>query len=165
LVGSADHREAELDRGPGIWRGAALETAWFRAVLSFGLVFAVYANTLSNDFVWDDRLTVASDPRPLGEILTEPTGAYYRPLVMASFALERRLWGSSPLGFHATNLLCHAGVAWLVGTLALELGFDARLALLSAALFALHPVQTEAVAYISGRTDLLCALFLLLAVA
>jgi hypothetical protein len=80
---------------------------------------------------------------------------------MASFALDRACWGGAAWGFHLTNLVAHAAVAWSVGELAVVLGAGAPAALASALLFAAHPVQTEAVTYVSGRTDVLCALFAL----
>lgn len=94
-----------------------------------------------------------------GDTLGARTGAYYRPLVLLSFALDRALWGGAAWGCHLTNLLAHAAVAWGVGTLAAALGASAGAALAAALLFAAHPVQTEAVTYVSGRTDVLCALF------
>lgn len=129
---------------------------WWRAAATVALAAACYGNTLGNDFVWDDRLT-AVEPAPLGR----RTGAYYRPLVMLSFAADRAAWGVLPAGFHLTNLLAHAGVGWLVGALAQALGASPGPALAASLLFVAHPVQTEAVSYVSGRTDVLCALFAL----
>jgi hypothetical protein len=139
-----------------------LASARLRAGLLALLGVALYANSLTNDFVWDDRLTAAR-PAGLLAIATEGTGAYYRPLVMLSFALDRLLWGASPAGFHVTNVAAHLSAAWLLGALAQHAGLGAGAALASALAFAAHPVQTEAVTYISGRTDVLCALFTLLA--
>jgi hypothetical protein len=120
------------------------------------LAAAFYGNALGNDLVWDDRLSAAAPASLLGR-----TGPYYRPVVFASFALERTLWGGAPFGAHLTNVLCHVGVAWLVGALVRSCGLGAGAALASALVFAAHPIQTEAVTYVSGRTDLLCALFAL----
>ena len=139
-----------------------MREAWRRAGAVLLLVAICYGNTLGNDFVWDDRLS-ALTPASAATILTRRTGAYYRPVVMLSFAADRTLWGRNPVGWHVTNVACHAAVAWLVGTLAVALGTTGGVALASALLFAAHPVQTEAVTYISGRTDVLCALFVLLA--
>jgi len=71
------------------------------------------------------------------------------------------LWGTSAFGFHLTNLLAHAAVGSLVGTFAEVLGATPGAALAASLLFVAHPVQTEAVSYVSGRTDVLCALFVL----
>jgi hypothetical protein len=137
-------------------------SAWLGAALVAGLVAAYYAPSLGNDFVWDDRLTAAAPPG-LETILTERTGAYYRPVVMLSFVGDRQLWGLSPAGFRLTNLVCHLLVACLLLNLSRALGLTAGTALAAALVFAAHPVQTEAVTYISGRTDPLSALFILLA--
>ena len=123
---------------------------------------ALYANALRNDLVWDDRLTALHAAAHPAAALTERTGSYYRPLVMLSFALDARLWGGAAAGFHFTNVACHVAVAALVGTLAAAVRLGAGPALASALVFVAHPVQTEAVTYVSGRTDVLCALFVLL---
>jgi hypothetical protein len=136
---------------------------WRRAGLVLGFGALLYGNTLANDLVWDDRLTArAASDHPLAA-LTSRTGSYYRPVVMLSFALDGALWGDRPAGFHATNLTAHVAVACLTGALAAAVGLGPGAALASALVFVAHPVQTEAVAYVSGRTDVLCALFVLLA--
>jgi hypothetical protein len=143
--------------GPGNGRRG---DGWLRLGALVLLVGALYANTFGNALVWDDRLTAAV-PHDLGAILTQRTGAFYRPLVMLSFALDHALWGTSPAGYHLTNVACHVAVAWLLGALASALGLGAGAALASALVFAALPVQTEAVTYVSGRTDILAALFAL----
>jgi len=65
----------------------------WRWVILLGVALALYAGTLWNGFVWDDLLT-AVPSRPLGEVLTQRTGMYYRPLVMLSFALDRAVWAT-----------------------------------------------------------------------
>jgi hypothetical protein len=122
---------------------------------------ALYGNVLGNDLVWDDRLTPA-DAGGLGSVVAGRTGSYHRPAVMLDLALEHRLWAGSAVGFHATSVAYHLAVAWLVGALAQALGLGAGAALAAALVFAAHPVQTEAVSYVSGRTDVLAALFALL---
>jgi hypothetical protein len=134
-----------------------------RAALTTALVVVLYGNTLGNDFVWDDRL-LARSPPPLGDVLGARTGPYYRPLVMLTFHADRALFGDRPAGYHATNLLAHAATSVLTGELAVAVGLGPGAALAAALAFAAHPAQTDAVSYVSGRTDVLCALFLLLAV-
>lgn len=129
-----------------------------RLAAALALATVLYGNTLANDLVWDDRLTATA---PLA--LAVPTGAWFRPFTMATFAIDRRLWNDWPAGFHLTNLCLHAGVAWLLGALVVDFGAPAGLALASTLVFLAHPVQSEAVAYVSGRTDLLCALWSLIA--
>lgn len=134
-----------------------------------------FAPALRNGFVWDDRMLILENPA-----LSEPGAAwkafgrdywsgirasgaadYYRPLAFVSLAGDRALHGAAPRGYHATNIVLHAAVALLLALLLLELGAGALPAGLGAALFAAHPALTEAVAWISGRTDPLAAFFVL----
>ncbi len=132
-----------------------------RAAAVAATVAALYGATLGHELVWDDRLTAAAATNARRALA--PTGAFHRPLVMLSFALDHALWGGAAWGFHLTNLVLHAAVSWTVGALAVALGTGGGAALAASLLFAAHPVQTEAVTYVSGRTDVLCALFVLLA--
>jgi hypothetical protein len=87
---------------------------------------------------------------------------YFRPLVTLSFLGDHAVWGMRPFGYHLTNLLLHLGTTVLCLDIARRVlrssgsGFSAWAA---AALFALHPCHTEAVSWISGRTDLLAGFF------
>ncbi len=141
--------------------GGPLENAALRAAIVAATVAALYGNTLGNGFVWDDRLTAAASP---GGLLRPNPRTYYRPVAMLTFAADRLLWGEDPTGFHLTNILCHGLTSWLLLGLCRTLGMRSGAALAASLLFAAHPLQSEAVAYISGRTDVLCALFALLAV-
>jgi protein O-mannosyl-transferase len=95
--------------------------------------------------------------------LARESRAFWRPLVLASYALDWSLGGGSPLVFHFTNLLVHALNAVLLLHLLRGWVGSAWASATGAMLFALHPVQTEPVAWIAGRTDSLCVLGLLLA--
>ena len=87
---------------------------------------------------------------------------YWRPLVTASYALDWQL-SHGPLVFHLTNLMMHAAVCVLVFVALRRWLASTWPAFAAAALFAIHPTKAECVAWISGRTDLLCALGVLLA--
>jgi hypothetical protein len=132
----------------------------WRWPILIGVALALYVGALGAGFVWDDLLT-AAPARPLRQALTQRTGSWYRPVVMASFAVDRALWGAWPPGFHATNVALHVAVAGLLASLAHAAGLGAGVSLAAALVFLAHPVQTEAVTYVSGRTDVLCALFAL----
>jgi hypothetical protein len=104
-------------------------------------------------FVWEDDIYVTSNP-----LLTAPDGlsriwfsldspSQYFPLTYTSFRLERPLWGMNPAGYHWVNLLLHTAGALLVWRLLKRLGVPG--AWLAAAIFALHPVQVESVAWIA----------------
>lgn len=129
-------------------------------LLLLAVTAVVYLPSLRNGFVWDDRPRIAENPQletlaGAWHSATSVDGAAWQPVVFASYALDAALWGRTPAGFHATNLLLHllnvAGVVWL----ARRTGAAQPAALLGAAVFALHPVQVEAVAYLSARADLL----------
>jgi protein O-mannosyl-transferase len=134
-----------------------------------------YARTLSFEFVWDDVLLVARSQR-LREWSSLPTvlashfwsevhegSHYYRPLVSLSYFLDLHVWGLDPLGFHLTNLLAHLATALAVLVLARRLTGNLLAASIAGVAFALHPIHTESVTFISGRTDVLSTLLFLLA--
>ncbi len=141
------------------------------AALLVAAVFAVYARSVFAEFVWDDEhfvrsnLTLASWhtlPRIFLESTTSGAGLksdFYRPSQSITHFFDLHLWGADPRGHHLTNVLLQAATTlavffWL-STLAPLEG-----ALAAAALWALHPLQVEAVAYISGRGDILAVFFL-----
>lgn len=140
------------------------------------LAIGAYLNTLSHAFVWDDKFLIAQNTAiqhlrnaPVAFISdfsppNDPSrkSGYYRPITTLSYMIDVALWGNNPRGFHGTNVLLHALCSVLVYVFAASLRIHPSTALLAALLFALHPVHTESVAWISGRTDLLCTLFLLL---
>jgi cytochrome c-type biogenesis protein CcmH/NrfG len=141
-----------------------------------------YLNALNNPFVYDDHDTVIANPSLID--LSNVTFLFlyspFRPVVNLSYALDRWLWNYRPLGFHLTNILLHASVVVLLYLLLRRIladsGGDARptrrvpdsgaaaVALASTMLFAAHPIQTEAVAYVSGRSELMCGVWFLAAV-
>jgi tetratricopeptide (TPR) repeat protein len=138
------------------------------------LVCAVYAPTLTHDFVWDDAFVIVNNPlleHPaniprlfLSEDTIEESTGYYRPVTYASFALERALWGVNPAGYHGVNLLLHLLVVLLLSRVIATLFRSERLAWITALVFALHPVAAETVNFLAGgRNTLLAACFGLLA--
>ena len=148
-------------------RGAAV------AVLLATLL--AFARTLAYDFVWDDALLIqrsqrlqqwTSLPAVLGSHFWSEVhegSHYYRPLVSLSFFLDVQAWGFNPMGFHLTNLLAHLATALAVLALARRLTGSVLAAAVAGVAFALHPIHTESVTFISGRTDVLATLFFLLA--
>jgi tetratricopeptide (TPR) repeat protein len=144
-----------------IWRPFA--EGW----LLFCLVFLVYAPSFSSSFIWDDDdyVTENSTLRSLSglrRIWVEPeaTPQYY-PMVFTTFWVERHLWGLSPAGYHLVNAALHAGNAVGVWLILRRLAVPG--AWFAAALFGLHPVHVESVAWVTERKNLLSASFYLLA--
>lgn len=133
----------------------------------------VHVGALGNGFALDDVRLVENNPaiaslarvpklfvEPYWNVAGESYGIY-RPLTVASFALNRAIAGAGPFGFHAVNVLLHAAVAALAWLAIRRMGTHYGTALLGALLFAVLPVHTEAVANVAGRAELLAALFVL----
>jgi tetratricopeptide (TPR) repeat protein len=148
------------------------------AVLLVVITFAAYAPALRNNFVWDDTALVFRDPLirswqliPEGFqhflFIDATPSDFYRPIQRLTYLLDYAAFIFKPAGYHFTSLLCHAGAALAFLLLANELlrlwNFEERqrrwLAFMAALVWAVHPVHTAAVAYVSGRADPLAALF------
>ncbi|MCX6932915.1 MAG: O-GlcNAc transferase, partial [Verrucomicrobia bacterium] len=149
---------SELQRsGQGRWRNL---------VFGLGLVTAVvlcFSPALPGDFLWDDDLHITANPTivgPLGlkEIWTTAAANYF-PLVLTNFWVQHALWGLNPFGYHVVTLLFHALAAVLLWRVLVRL--NARGAWLGAALWALHPVQVESVAWICELKNTQSAVFFL----
>jgi protein O-mannosyl-transferase len=112
------------------------------------------------------KLAFLSDPTNAAALFKQPVFAlsYYRPLLTLSFMIDAVIC-AKPVMFHATNLLLHLGVVTLLWRSLLVLEFTPRAATIGAAIFAIHPVQVHAVAWIPGRNDLLLAAIALPAIA
>jgi protein O-mannosyl-transferase len=126
-------------------------------------VFLFYANALANGFVFDDQ-NHALGNRMLRSLANIPAmlTASYRPLRDISYALDFAVWGERAFGFHLTNILIHAANTLMVFVLVRRMSAETLVATFAALIFALHPLQTDAVTYISGRRDVLFTLFYLL---
>ncbi|MEE8359476.1 MAG: tetratricopeptide repeat protein, partial [Candidatus Omnitrophota bacterium] len=128
-------------------------------------------------FLWDDNAFIKSNQyvkslSTLPQLFTKNFGQgvgkrylFYRPLQMATYALDYSIWKLDPRGYHITNIILHIlaslGVYWITSLLFK----DKRLSLFTAALFAIHPIHVGAVSSIAGRADPLVAVFLLAAFA
>jgi tetratricopeptide (TPR) repeat protein len=153
-----------IDRG----RAASFEVG--PAVVVFAAAFLAYAANLGNGFVYDDRFVVERNPLVQsldfwGLVSTSYWGeivdaGLYRPLTLLSFGVNRAL-GASPFGFHLVNDLLHAFASVLLLMTAGALGLSRAGSLAAGLLFALHPVQSEAVEAIVGRADILAVGFTL----
>jgi tetratricopeptide (TPR) repeat protein len=129
-----------------------------------------YLNALGAGFTLDDEPNIRTNAAVIGgidpiRILASPLypGDLYRPFTALTFAVNERLTPGAAAPFHAVNIVLHAAVTALVFQLGLRLFASARIGTVAAALFAVHPIHTEAVTSLVGRTELLAALFGLLA--
>src|SRR5262245_40256902 len=127
-------------------------------------VLVCYWNSLENGFVFDDEFLVNTFGRPqdfshLLRILSDS----YRPIRNASYVIDFLLWGRRPFGFHLTNVLIHTGNTLLVFFLIRRFPVRPVVPLVAALIFAVHPIQTDSVTYVSGRRDVLFTLFYLAA--
>lgn len=140
----------------------------FLALLGAGLL--VFARSLGNDFViWDDDTLVYKNPlvlhlnwSTLRGIFTTYDPELYVPLTLFTYQLEYLFFGPNPFIYHLDNLLLHVVNAFLVLQLLRRLGLRDGIAFGCALLFLVHPLNVEAVAWISARKDLLAVLFTLL---
>ena len=129
-------------------------------------VGVVYVNSLDNEFLFDDIETIVELHRPgagpFNQIETLLGGrSAYRPVRSASYAMDYAISGLDPWGYHLTNITLHGLSAICVYLIARTLFASPLPALLAALLFAVHPIQTESVTYLSGRRDALSGLFVL----
>lgn len=152
----------------------------FLFYLFVGLIsFAVYVNALSDGFVFDDESVVLGDPSiehlsnipkyfTAQEGFHKVIGRYYRPVISASYAIDYAIGGLKPFGFHLTNIIIHVINTLLVFKLLLLIfspkdGKKSKTLLYAvffgALIFAVHPIHTEAVTWVSGRTDSLSFTF------
>lgn len=172
-------KAAEMAAGMDARRPSAAALSWRRwvpAVLGLLLLATVpMLPALQGEFLdWDDpyyvthnfriqqlswanvadlfRLEPRNGPIPNGQ---------YTPLAELTLMVEHRLAGLTPWVYHATNLLIHVANVFLVYVLLRKLRADRPWAWLTAALFAVHPLHVESVAWIAERKDVLCALFYL----
>jgi tetratricopeptide (TPR) repeat protein len=128
------------------------------------LTFAAYAPVFHAGYVWDDDSWLTGnpaipDPHGLHTIWTSVPRMQYYPLLFTSFWVEYRLYGLDPLGYHIVNVLLHACNAFLVGLILRA--FRVPGAFWVAALFAVHPVHVESVAWVTERKNVLSGFFYL----
>jgi hypothetical protein len=145
---------------------------WWPAFLVVLLACLAYANALQASFQFDDWAVIVRDHTVQGISAWWDSMPGMRPLLKLSYAVNHAS-GAGVVGLHAANVLIHAGngllILVLVRRFAAQLGMTPAgagwLTLGSAVLFVLHPVQTEAVTYASGRSVSLSALFALASIA
>jgi TPR repeat protein len=145
----------------------------FAPVFLFIVCVSVFANSPFSGFVWDDKDIIEgregfyNDLRNVKKaflmadtVRLEDKTPYYRPFTYLTFFFDYNLWRLNPFWYHIENLLLHASVVILFYLLILKVFEKPRIAFFAALLFSVHPVNAEAVNFISGgRNTLLCAVF------
>ena len=154
--------------------------SYFRYILIVA-VFVVYGNSLFNQYALDDAIVITENKfvkqgiDGLGDIFTTESftgffgfdkqlvaGGRYRPLSIATFAIEHEFFGRNPFVSHFINVLLYAFVVLLIFKLFEKSKIvSSQVAFLIALLYALHPIHTEAVVNIKGRDEILAFLFVL----
>lgn len=159
---------------PGSRRSLRLDAYWVLPALLLGV--AVYINTLDGAFVYDDqrqivRNTLIQDDSQIWRALTSDVWAfkggeqavsnYWRPSFVLWMMLHFRWFGLETFGWHLTNVMLHLAVVLMAFSLLRRLDLSRQVAGAIALIFAVHPVHTESVAWISGSPDLILCLALL----
>lgn len=141
------------------------------AAALFALAAAAYARTVGFDFVGhDDNEYVYQNPQVLAGLsrggaawaVTTCHFMNWHPVTWISYQLDATVWGVNPAGYHLTNLLLHAANTALLFLVFVRATGAAGRSAAVAALWAVHPLHAESVAWVSERKDLLCGLFWLL---
>lgn len=174
-----DSGRASVSFWGSVWQWCGAHPGLSFALLSGLWVMALYWRALGAPFIYDDLDQIVNNPA-LGSLhatfhrfwlapvaftseFRGAGGSTYRPLYWLSLAIDRRVWGAGGAGgFHFTNLLIH----WANGVVGFLLLRRLRVPVLTAVVAAIvwlgMPIDTEAVAWVSGRAYLLCGFFLLL---
>jgi tetratricopeptide (TPR) repeat protein len=154
-------------------KSAPIQLPWKFSLGIALLALLPYLPAVFHDFTFDDASIVANNPAVqewgrwkkifVSEYWPGGKAAIYRPITILSFALECAIHGPGPSGFHLVNILLHAGTSLLVLHVSTQIFGVGWAAVLSAGLFAVHPIHTEVVSGVVGRSELLSALLVLCA--
>ena len=150
-------------------RLARLRRRWAAWLVALALL--AYGPALAGDYVFDDLHSIAENPAVhdvanIGRFWTDPaafsrgSGHMYRPMLLTSFALNMA-WSAAPWSLKLGNVLLHVGVVWLLFRWLADAGRSLRAAAVAAAVFAVHPLASEAINLVSARSELLSTLGLL----
>ncbi len=148
-----------------------MQKKYLYIIVIFLLSSIVYLNTLRNGFVYDDKDLILNNSQvkeaSLGKIFSTPFWGerkfgLWRPITVLSFRLDYLVDKFSPFIFHFTNIMFHSLVALTLYFFFLLLTDKENLSFFSSLIYAVHPIHTEAVSWIAGRSEILSALFFLL---
>jgi Tfp pilus assembly protein PilF len=145
-------------------------------LIVFIITMAGYVNNLGNGFIWDDEYLILYNSQiksfsHFSNIFKTYVGYgsgnvnnFYRPVQELSNMIDYFLWREDPMGFHLTNDILHSLAAVMVLFFVFYLTKSLFVSFVSAVLFGIHPINTEAVTYIAGRADSLFFFFFLLSI-
>ena len=148
-------------------------------VLMAFLILIAYLPTFTGDFIFDDQTLIKGNPyitqlQSIASYLAQEDGiadprdkgrfhtGYYRPLINFTYFIDYKLWGMKAAGFRTTNLILHLITCLILYELLRHLTGYSPGSFWAVLLFALHPVQTEAVSMIVSRNNILTTLFMLI---
>ncbi|HSR69755.1 MAG TPA: tetratricopeptide repeat protein [Acidobacteriota bacterium] len=154
-------RERKARRQPVQFDSPAL--IWVACLCLYTFAFLLFANTLNGEFLFDDRPLILQNPQVTEQLYSDivvPTRGY-RPVRTLTYAINYALGGEDPWGYHLFNVALHALNGLLLFFLLRMWTGSVWPSFCATALFLAHPAQTAAVAYISGRKDLLALFFVL----
>src|SRR5687768_16227903 len=166
--------DVPIDTNDSIWAAARRNP---RALMAIGAIaiylmtFAAYWTSIRGEFIWDDDYYVWNNPLlrsmdglpqiwNVGEWLKGEQSSMrlqYYPLTLTTFWIEYQLWGTKTTGYHVVNVLLHATTACLLWVVLRRLNIPGAWA--AAAVFALHPINVESVAWITERKNVLSGVF------
>jgi tetratricopeptide (TPR) repeat protein len=139
---------------------------WIALLVLTAVTLGVYSASFFNGFVMDDEVIIVNNPQTLSlrnvpDVLLAPDliKPYYRPLNRATYLFDYRVAGMNPAWYHVVNVIIHLGSVLLLFLVCRRLLPDWRGALVAALIFCVHPVNSEAVNFISARNTLLALFF------
>jgi len=147
------------------------DSKWYIIVILI-ISAIVFINAITNDFVnWDDNDYVTDNLyirdfswHGFKTLFTVYVSKHYHPLTLLSYTFDYRIWGLNPMGYIFMNILFHLLNVFIVYKIFLKISKHKEIALITALLFAIHPMRVESVVWISARKDVLFAFFYLLSV-
>jgi protein O-mannosyl-transferase len=160
-----------LRKATGVKASVQVLPSWFRRDWLWGLililfVMVAYTPIWHAGFIWDDDAMLTANPCIVGPLglkgIWTTKAADICPWVLTTFWVEHALWGLAPLPYHLVNVLMHGACAVLLWRVLRSLRVEG--AWLGAALWALHPVEVESVAWITEMKNTESALFFLLSI-
>lgn len=143
---------------------------YFPQIIIISLILLVYIQNLWFDLAYlDDGLIINAEYEKINSLSKIPQAFlsgylldhYYRPVILISFIIDTAIAGQSSAMYHITNILLHIVFSLLLFKLLIKFRFSSKVALISTLVFAVHPINTNAVSWIAGRNDLIVGVFTL----